>query len=174
MRKASYNLCKMVVLTGMAVAGTAVAMGPVGLSQKPGLWQLSSSMAQMPHGMVTKICVDASMTDHLIDTGQHVQGVTCSKRDVRMRPGGATVDSVCTTAGRTLTTHADINMPTPASFHETVQTSFSPAIAGHSSQSSTVDGQWQGQCPAGMRAGDMIMPGGMKINMYDVTKAMHH
>ncbi len=180
MRKVSYNLCKTLIVLGVAAAGSAAAMGPMGLSEKPGLWQMSTSMPRMPHGMVSKICVDAAMTDRLVDSSAHVQGVTCSKRDVHMRPGGAVVDTVCTTGGRTITTHAEINMPTPASFHETVQASFSPAIAGHSQQSSTVDGQWLGQCPAGMRAGDVVMggmpgmAGGMKLNMYDVTKAMHH
>lgn len=173
MGKTSYNLCKMLVVLGLAAAGSAAALGPVGLSEKPGLWQLSTSMAQMPQPMVMKICVDAAMSDRLIDAGQHMRGVSCSKRDLHLRPGGATVDSVCTTAGRTVTSHADIAMPTQTAFHETVQASISPSMGGHGQQRSTVDGQWQGQCPAGMHGGDMVMPGGMKMNMYDMTRAMH-
>ena len=154
-------------------------MGPMGLSEKPGLWQLTTTMAQLRRPMVSKTCVDAAMSSRLVDDSQHMQGITCSKRDVHMRAGGATIDSICTTAGRTLTTHADINMPTPVAFHETVMTTVSPAIAGHSQQSMTIDGQWLGQCPAGMRPGDMTVANGtnrpgMKLNMYDVTKAMHH
>ncbi len=173
MRKAAYNLCKALVILGIAGAGAALAAGPAGLSQKPGLWQLQQSMARMPRPVVTRICVDASMTDRLVDASQHMKGVSCSKRDIRLRPGGATVDSVCSMSGRTISTHAEINQPSPNAFHETVSSTMTPAIAGHGSSNSAIDGAWQGACPAGMKAGDMIV-NGMKMNMYDMTAAVAH
>jgi len=178
MRTTAYNLCKAFIVIGVIGGGAAVvsvslAAGPAGITQKPGLWQLQQKTERMPHAMTSKMCVDATMTERLVDAGQHMQGVTCSKRDIHMRPGGASVDSVCTMAGRTVTTHADITETSPDAFHETISSTMTPAMAGHASSNSTIDGTWQGACPASMKPGDVEM-NGMKINMYAAMAGMKH
>ncbi len=92
------------------------------------------------------------MIDQLVNTGRNARGVTCSKRDIRLRSDGVTVDWVCSQNGRTASTHGEITEPSAEAFHEKTA---SDHIAEGFNTTGTIDGQWLGECPAGMRVGEM-------------------
>jgi len=71
-------------------------------SRKAGLWEITTHVAN--HPMTMKQCIDAA-TDQAMQSHASSSGTNCSKRDVQKSATGMTVDSVCTIAGKTMTSH---------------------------------------------------------------------
>ncbi len=143
------------------------------MSQKPGLWQLTQSIAGHP-GMVTKMCVDASMGGNMASLGMNasLHNVDCSQKSVSQTATGVDVAMTCTTSGRTLDSHVHVERVGDSEFHQTMDATFTPAVAGHSQISSTTDGKWLGACPADMKPGDVVTATGVKVNMYAAMSQM--
>ena len=47
---------------------------------------------------------------------------------------------------------------------------YEPAVLGTSEQKMTISARWLGPCEAGQEPGDVILPGGMKMNIYSMEK----
>ena len=159
------NIRKSILLSiGMAVASQALAAGPAGYGQKPGLWHVRKTVvvtpapAYPPQPMGGLVCLGAyagdAMIDQLINTGRNGHGVTCSKHDIHLRPDGVTVDWVCSQNGNNASTHGEITEPSAEAFRETTT---SDHMTEGFKTTGTIDGKWLGECPSGMRVGEMRM-----------------
>ena len=106
--------------------------------------------------------------------GQQAQakGSNCEHTEVKPRLGGGwEFSSSCDMGSGHITSHGvasgDFNS------HYTVEidstTTGSPMPQANGAHKMKIDAVWQGPCPAGMRPGDMTLPGGMKINMIDMA-----
>jgi len=138
-------------------------------ARKPGLWEIKMAFENrnVP-GQTLQQCIDAS-TDQIMQSnvGPNVQSA-CTKQDVQRTANAITIDSTCTVAGKTATSHAVITGSLDSAYTMTV-TSDSAAVPGGKS-SVTMSAKWLGPCAAGQRPGDMIMPNGMKVNIPDLQK----
>ena len=138
--------------------------------RKAGLWELKMTMAsgQLPT-ITMQQCTDET-TDQQMSTmaGGNATG-TCSKRDMQKTANGMTVDSVCSISGMTMTSHADISGDFNSAYTMKVTSSRQggPANVPANTQM-TIDAKWLGACKADQKAGDVIMPGGMKMNVKDM------
>jgi hypothetical protein len=152
------------VLIGMATTSTSAAELP---ARKPGLWEIKTSFANRG-GLTVQQCVDAA-TDQMLQSnaGPFAQGA-CAKRDVQRSGDRMTIDSTCTLAGKTATAHAVITGSFDSAYSMTV-TSHSDALPG-GTMNMTLDAKWLGACKAGQKPGDVLMPGGIKINIRDLQK----
>jgi uncharacterized protein DUF3617 len=138
-------------------------------SRKPGLWELKMSFENRnTPGQTMQQCIDAA-TDQIMQSNIGPNGqAACSKRDVQRSGNTITIDSTCTVAGKTTTSHAVVTGSFDSAYTTTVTSDSAAAPGGKSTM--TMAAKWLGPCAAGQKPGDMIMANGMKINVLDMQK----
>jgi Protein of unknown function (DUF3617) len=130
-------------------------------TRKAGLWEMKMTAS---NGQIVQMqqCTDAT-TDQAMQarsgTGPHGD---CSKRDVQRSGATTTIDSTCTMAGKTLTSHVVVTGSFDSDYTMTVTSQGDAVPAG---RTTTISAKWLGPCAAGQQPGDMIMPNGMKMNI---------
>jgi hypothetical protein len=82
---------------------------------------------------------------------------------------GMTVDSVCTIAGKTMTSHIVVNGSFDSNYAMTI-TSEGGALPA--ARTITLEAKWLGPSGADQKPGDTIMSNGVKMNIVDMQKAM--
>ena len=154
----------------LLVANTAHAIDlPI---RKPGLWEMKMlPSGQMP-GMTMQHCTDEAADKRMSDAFMPVAKDICSKNETQKTANGYVTDSVCTVAGITSTTHAEIvgDFNSGYSVKTTSQSQNAPKNMPRDS-AIAVEAKWLGACTAGQKPGDIMMPGGMKMNIRDLEKA---
>ena len=151
---------------------TLVAMPAVAAempSRKAGLWEIKTSAG---NGVAIRQCIDPA-TDQMM---QSLAGLgpgpgagappQCSKRDVQKTGDTVTIDSTCTVAGKTVSTHAVVTGSFDSAYTMTVTSQGDGIPAG--ARTMTMSAKWLGPCAADQRPGDMIMSNGMKINILHI------
>lgn len=153
-----------------AVSSESVAeTAPEMPSGRAGLWQLTQTLPQMDGHSVSRICVDEAQGARLALIGQDLPGkpemirLECSARQVSKSGDSADIDTVCMVNGTTLTSHIHTDIVGDDAFHQTVETRYSPAFAGHGNQVTVTDGKRLGACPTGMKPGDYITGDGVRL-----------
>jgi hypothetical protein len=135
-------------------------------ARKAGLWEITTNVSgrsmQMQH------CIDASTDQALQNRGGAAGGSDCSKRDVQRSGSTITVDSVCTVAGKAVTTHMVVNGSFDSEYTMNITSQKADAPGGPSTI--TMRAKWLGPCAADQKPGDMIMPNGMKMNVLNLPK----
>jgi Protein of unknown function (DUF3617) len=156
--------CSVVLSGTVAVVAVVAAELP---ARKPGLWEIQRSLGNRGAQTIQQ-CIDAA-TDQMLqeNAGPFAQGA-CGKRDVQRSADRVTIDSTCTIAGKTSTSHAVITGSFESAYSMTV-TAQGEALPGGKTTIS-LEAKWLGPCQAGQRAGDVIMPGGIKVNILDLQK----
>jgi hypothetical protein len=143
--------------------------------RKPGLWELKMNFARNAPPQVMQQCTDAS-TDKLMHSTSGNSGApeNCSKRDISTSGNQTVIDSVCTVSGKTMISHTVVTGSFDSAYVMNITTkSDGPLAPGEMSElSMTLQGKWLGPCAADQKPGDMIMPGGMKINVIDMQRRM--
>ena len=153
MTRAAFALTVSTLMACPALADTLPA-------RKPGLWESSVSAAPT---MKVKQCIDEK-TDKLAESAA-APGATCSKREIRKVAAGYEIESSCTIGGIT----ADAKGLVTGDFATAVKielTSVIKGIPGNTSgmtQQTVMEARRIGDCAAGQKPGDMIMPDGRVI-----------
>jgi hypothetical protein len=139
--------------------------------RKAGLWEMKMvrTGGSMPD-MTMQHCTDAA-TDRQMSTSFSPGKETCAKQDIQKTASGYVSDSVCSVAGITITSHAEITGDFNSAY--TVK-STSRSEGGPSGVprdgTTTIEAKWLGACKADQRPGDIVMPGGIKMNVGDLDK----
>ena len=139
--------------------------------RKAGLWEMKMvrSGGSIPD-MTMQHCTDAT-TDKQMSTSFSPGKETCAKQDIQKTATGYVSDSVCSVAGMTITSHAEITGDFNSAY--TVKSS-SRSEGGPSGvprdSTTTVEAKWMGACKADQKPGDIVMPGGMKMNILELDK----
>ena len=149
-----------------AVGAEAVEL-PV---RKAGLWEMKMvrTGGSTPE-MTMQHCTDAT-TDKQMSTSFSPGKETCAKQDIEKTATGYVSDSVCTVAGMTVTSHAEITGDFNSAY--TVKSTAHTERAGAAARDSvtTVEAKWLGACKADQKPGDIVMPSGMKMNILELDK----
>jgi hypothetical protein len=149
------------------------------LGQRAGLWQLTQTLPQLGGRSVAKICVNDAQGEKLALIGHDLPGkpemarLECSARSVTKSDDGADIDTVCMVNDTTLTSHIHVDIIGNEAFHQTVETRYSPAFAGHGNQVTVTDGKRLGDCPAGMKPGDYVTGDGVRLKAGVVLAKFH-
>ena len=134
-------------------------------NRKAGLWEVKmipeTAQATAPSIFM---CIDAA-TDKLLQDkfGGHE---FCSKHDVSRSGGAIVIDSICKFQNVPATTHAVFE----ADFDSSYTAKISTTMEGGHMMNMTMKATWQGPCKPGQKAGDVEMPGGIKLNVVDMPK----
>jgi hypothetical protein len=131
--------------------------------RKAGLWDIKMSFEGRAGNQSVQQCVDPETDAIMQSSASNIGSQNCSKRDVVKSGDKMTIDSVCTVAGKDATSHAVVTGSFDSAYTMTVA---SKSDAGPINM--TIAGKWLGPCEAGQKPGDLILPGGMKINLRDM------
>jgi hypothetical protein len=138
--------------------------------RKTGLWETTMQFGSRPGGVVMKQCIDQKTDDLMRSEARDAQADMerqCSKRDWKQVAGGYEFDSVCTFAGTKHTSKGTITGSMDTGYRMTMDVQYDPPMNGMAANRMEMEAKWTGACPADMRPGDMIMPGGVRINVED-------
>jgi hypothetical protein len=141
-------------------------------TRKAGLWEMKvvRTGSPMPE-MTMQHCTDASTDKEMSQTFSPMTKDMCSKQDIQKTATGYVTDSVCAVGGMSITSHADITGDFNAAYtiKSTSHSEGGPASAPRDS-TMTLDAKWLGACKPDQKAGDIVMPGGVKMNVKDMEK----
>jgi len=140
-------------------------------TRKAGLWEMKMvrTGGSIPD-MTMQHCTDAS-TDKQMSTSFSPGKETCSRQDVQKTAAGYVSDTVCSVAGMTITSHAEITGDFNSAYTVKSTSHSEGGMTGKSHDSTTtIEAKWLGACKADQKPGDIVMPGGMKMNVMDLEK----
>jgi hypothetical protein len=166
--------------TGAATPTVAAAPSLTPPTRKAGLWEQTmtlerSSGAAQPFMQGTKMCLDeASEAKMKWWATENRRGKSeCAEQAITPRLGGGwSFHSVCSLGDGAKVT-ADGQATGDFGSHYKVDitsvTSGSAMAQSNGTHKMTIEATWKGPCPAGMKGGDIEMPGGMRVNMVDAA-----
>ncbi|TXJ34286.1 MAG: DUF3617 family protein [Afipia sp.] len=154
-------------LTLCAVMAALPALaGPVEMpNRKPGLWEIKVSPGPQMPAMTMQQCTDATTDKDMSSTFSPMAKEMCAKQDMQKTATGLTIDSTCTVSGITSTSHTEI----VGDFNSAYTVKVSTKGDGKVPDSVTMmEAKWMGACKADQKPGDIVMPGGIKMNIKDM------
>ena len=140
--------------------------------RKAGLWEMKVLRAgsQAPD-MTMQQCTDQTTDKDMSTAMSPIGKQMCSKQHIQKTATGYVTDSVCGIAGVSIESHAEITGD--FNFGYTVK-STSHSEGGPSGMArdstTTIEAKWLGACKPDQKPGDIILPGGMKMNIKDMEK----
>ena len=153
----------------LVLIGTAPTLAAELPSRKPGLWEIKIGIENRnAAGPTMRQCIDAATDQAMQSSADQIAQQTCAKRDVQRTANVIIIDSTCTVAGKTATSHAVVTGSFDSSYTMTV-TSKGEGLPGGGT-TMTVSAQWLGACAADQKPGDMIMANGMKMNIIEMQR----
>jgi len=136
--------------------------------RKPGLWETSTTVdGRQVGGGKMKQCIDTAVESKLREFGRE-QEKDCSLREMKRDGDTMTLKSVCKMGKSTATTTGKFTGDLTENYRGDLQIVYAPPFAGKSEAKMTIETKWLGPCEAGQKPGDMILPGGMKMNVGDM------
>jgi hypothetical protein len=140
--------------------------------RKAGLWEMKvvRTGSPMPE-MTMQHCTDATTDKDMSTAFSPAAKQNCTKNEVLKTSAGYASDSVCSFAGVSMTSHSDISGDFNSAY--TVKTT-SHSQGGPSGAPRdavvTIEAKWLGACKPDQKPGDIVMPGGFKLNIKDAEK----
>jgi len=146
---------------------------PPALKRKAGLWEMRLSMADNDFVQTMRLCVDEASEAKMSVWGGQTTKEMCSRNNVTRRPDGTwAFSSVCDMgSGGTVTTAGTASGDFQKRYQVRAETSTVGAAVPQMNRASTltIDASWQGPCEAGMKGGDMVLPGGVRVNALEAA-----
>ena len=139
--------------------------------RKAGLWDIKMEHegAKLPNITIqqcTNEAVDREFTAEFAPAAKQ----NCSKADVQKTATGYVSESVCTAAGATVTSHAETSGDFSSAYTVKVTSHSEGGKLGTRDSKITISAKWAGACKDGQKPGDVVMPGGFKMNVRDLER----
>jgi hypothetical protein len=164
MRHASVVLLTLILTAAFAQAQDAP-------KRKSGLWELKrTSTMTRDQTRVYQLCVDQASDDAFQKLAEGAQSERCKASAPKRDGSKLVIDAVCEigkSEPSTATTHAVITGNFDSAYKIESKSTFDPPMRGKKESTSVVEAKWTGPCKPGMRAGDLILPNGTKVNPAD-------
>jgi len=143
-----------------------VMAGPVEMpNRKPGLWEVKVNAGSQMPAMTMQQCTDASTDKDMSSTFSPMAKEMCAKQDMQKTATGLVIDATCTVNGVTSTSHTEITGDFNSAYTVKVATKSNGKIPDAVTM---MEAKWMGACKADQKPGDIVMPGGMKMNIKDM------
>jgi hypothetical protein len=140
--------------------------------RKAGLWEMKMLQTGAPAPEMTmQHCTDETTDKAMSSSFSPASKDMCSKQDIQKTAAGYVTDSVCTVAGVTMTTHSEILGDFNSAYTVKATSNSQGGSAAVPRDSTTViEAKWLGACKADQKPGDIMMPGGVKMNIKDMER----
>jgi hypothetical protein len=139
---------------------------------RAGLWSVSTIMDGS--AQTARMCLDDAVQTRMSVMGGQMAGGACQQAEVTPRPGGGwAMRSVCDMgSGGRMVSEGVVTGDPQSRYRSEMTVTTSGAAVAHMNRTVThvSEGRHEGPCPADMRAGDMEMAGGMRLNMLDMAE----
>jgi hypothetical protein len=168
-RQSLLILCAVSLAASLCAAGARATDLPV---RKPGLWEMKMMRtgSAFPE-MTMQHCTDATTDKDMATASSPLTKEICSKNDIQPTATGYATDSVCSVAGVSMTSHSEITGDFNSAYTVKTATHSEGGAAGGPRDATTViEAKWLGECKPGQKPGDIVMPGGFKLNIKDAEK----
>ena len=160
-------------ICGAALALSATAASAVELpTRKAGLWEMKivRTGGKLPE-ITMQHCTDPTTDKEMSNLVSPLAKQICAKQDVTKTATGYVSDSVCTVSGVSMTTHADIVGDFDSGYTVTSKSHTDKGPNGAPLDTvTTIEAKWVGACKPEQKPGDIVMPGGFKLNIKDAEK----
>jgi len=140
--------------------------------RKAGLWELKMVKTGSPlPEMTMQHCTDETTDKAMTDAASPMSKDMCSRNDLQKTATGYVSDSVCKIAGISITSHSETTGDFNSAYtvKSTSHTEGGPAGAPRDT-TTTIEAKWLGACKADQKPGDIVMPGGFRMNVKDAQK----
>jgi hypothetical protein len=140
--------------------------------RKAGLWEMKVMRTGSPMpDMTMQHCTDATTDKEMSTAFAPMSKEICSKKDVQKTATGYVSDSVCGMAGVSIVSHSEITGDFNSAYTvKTVSHTASGPAAVKGDHETMIEAKWLGACKPDQKPGDIVMPGGLKINLHDMDK----
>jgi hypothetical protein len=157
-----------VLVAALPAAGARAEDMPL---RKPGLWEMkiAKTGSVLPE-MTMQHCTDETTDKQMSTAFSPVAKEACSKRDIAKTATGYVSDSVCSVGGGTMTAHADVIGDLNSAYTVKSTVHSDKGAGGVHDVTSTIEAKWLGPCKPDQKPGDIVMPGGFKMNIKDADK----
>jgi len=140
--------------------------------RKAGLWEMKMVRTGSPlPEMTMQHCTDQTTDKDMATASSPMSKEICAKQDIQKTATGYVTDSVCSAAGMSITSHSEVTGDFNSAY--TVKTT-SHSEHGPSGMprdaTTTIEAKWLGACKPDQKPGDIVMPGGFKLNIKDAEK----
>jgi len=156
----------------LAALGGAVALAAANVfavdlpTMKAGMWESQVAReGSSQKGPAMKMCTDPSLQKEMMEAGMGQMKELCSKNDIRREGNKMYGTAECKLGESTMKSTSVTTFTGDTAYHIEIKATYDPPMAGKSSGSTVIDAKWTGPCPAGMQAGDVLLPDGRKVNM---------
>lgn len=138
--------------------------------RKAGLWDLHMGVEGRPGGMRgIQQCTDGETDKFLNSAFGGMKAEMCSKQDSKKVGDTLVIDSVCNISGKNTVSHAVVTGSFDRAYIIKVTSRPEGAQPGSEAETHlTVEAKWAGPCKADQRPGDIILPGGIKMNVREL------
>jgi hypothetical protein len=141
-------------------------------TRKAGLWEMKMARtgSAVPDSTIQH-CTDENTDKEMSSTFSPMAKEMCSKQDLQKTATGYVSDSVCKIGAMTVTSHSETTGDFNSGYVVKVTSHTEGGPTGVARDStSTVEAKWLGACKPDQKPGDMVMPGGIKMNIKDMQK----
>lgn len=141
--------------------------------RKAGLWELKMVRTGTPvPEMTMQHCTDESVDKEMNNNVSPMAKQICAKQEIKKTATGYVSDSECNVAGISTTSHAEIVGDFNSAYTVKTSSRAQGGAAGATGRDSTMtlEAKWLGACKPDQKPGDIVMPGGFKMNVRDVDK----
>jgi hypothetical protein len=162
------SICLGVGLLALPFAASAEELP----TRKAGLWEMKVvKVGGLIPEMTMQHCTDASTDKEMNNSVSPIAKQICTKQDIQKTATGYVTDSVCSVAGVSMTTHAEIVGDFNSGYTITSTSHSDKGPTGKPLDATTkIEAKWMGDCKPGQKPGDIVMPGGFKLNVKDAEK----
>ena len=135
--------------------------------RKPGLWEIKIKLTggAAPTAMMFH-CTDASTDRDMITMFNPLATQLCPKNDIKKQADRYTIDAACSVDSKTVTLHSDVTGDFNANYSVATETRTQNEPDSEPTVSDmTLEGKYLGACKSGQKPGDVVMAGGLKVNV---------
>jgi hypothetical protein len=140
--------------------------------RKAGLWEMKTMRTGSPTPEMTmQQCTDAATDKEMSSAFSPASKDMCSKQDTQKTATGYVTDSVCAVAGMSIASHSETTGDFNSAYTVKVTSHSQGGPAAVPRDSTTmIEAKWLGACKPDQKPGDIMMPGGIKMNIKDMEK----
>lgn len=140
---------------------------------KAGQWEISldtGNRGKDAPPTKTTMCVDEVSQQQMYASGMSAARDACSKNEFR-RDGARYVGySECKFGESKMTGRSVMTLTGDTGYKMVVNSTYDPPFMGMKDSQTTLDGKYVGACRDGLVPGDMLLPGGQKVNVKNFGK----
>lgn len=144
--------------------------------RKAGQWEIKmvpETPGAMPETTV-QACLDAESDKQMMQAGFSMSKSMCSRQEITRQGDDYIIDSTCQIGPMSTTSHIVMSGDFQSAYTVKMTSETTGAMAAMAGTNNmTQEARWVSDaCADGMVPGDMLMPGGMKMNVNDLLKSM--